>query len=86
MNDPKITVKQKILDSFRELKIGAGEFLSRSAMDQQLLPALSDSERDALQETLEEMAVDGLLKPTDRDGDGWLLTESGEDQVFHIYA
>jgi hypothetical protein len=75
----KLAMKDEILGRFRKANAQPGELLSVAWLYDDFLPSLSEKENQALEEIINEMINDGLIKYVDGPKVTYALTQKGKD-------
>jgi len=75
----KMAIKDEIMSRFRKANAKPGDTLSLTWLYDDFLPSLSDKENQALEEVLNEMINEGLLKYIDGPKVTYALTSKGEE-------
>jgi hypothetical protein len=75
----KLAIKDEFLGHFRNAKAKPGDILSVAWLYDDFLPSLSEKEQQALEETINEMINEGLIKYVDGPKATYALTQKGKD-------
>lgn len=75
----KMAIKDEILGRFRQANAQPGDMLSIAWLYDEFLPSLSEKENLALEEVINEMINEGLLKYIDGPKVTYALTKKGKE-------
>lgn len=75
----KMAIKDEILGRFRQTNAQPGDLLSVAWLYDDFLPSLSEKENQALEEIINEMINEGLLKYVDGPKVTYALTKKGKE-------
>lgn len=75
----KLAIKDEILGHFRKADAKPGDILSVTWLYDDFLPTLSEKENQALEEIINEMINEGLLKYVDGPKVTYALTKKGKE-------
>jgi hypothetical protein len=75
-NPHKVSVRNKILDTFSQFKIAADDILPQNSIDCTLHQNLTPPEDRVFDEVVEDMVKEGLMREADGGLGGWFLTEA----------
>ncbi len=75
----KMAIRDEFLGHFRKTNAKPGDIISVTWLYEDFLPSLSEKENQALEETVNEMINEGLLKYVDGPKVTYALTQKGKD-------
>jgi hypothetical protein len=75
----KLAIKDEFLSHFRKTGAQPGDILSVAWLYDDFLPSLSEKEQQALEETVNEMINEGLIKYVAGPKATYALTQKGKD-------
>lgn len=75
----KLAIKDEFLGHFRKANAKPGDILSVAWLYNDFLPSLSGKEQQALEEIINEMINEGLIKYIDGPKVTYALTQKGKD-------
>lgn len=75
----KLAIRDEFLGRFRKADAMPGDILSVSWLHEEFLPSLSTKEQQALEESVNEMINEGLIKYVDGPKVTYALTQKGKD-------
>ncbi len=77
----QIAIKDEFLGCFRKANAQPGDMLSVEWLYNDFLPSLSAKEQQALEETINEMLTEGMIKYVDGPKVTYALTKKGKEMI-----